>query len=122
MICGYIPHSNNLEYVNKLFCKLNELLKINYPFYIFGYFNYPNFNWGNFKKNVSTEKCQNILVQFLLKNKPISQIVSFPTCGASTLDILLINDPKSVSVINPLLSLGKSDHIIPMRFIATNSN
>ena len=73
---------------------------------VIGDFNYPNIDWSN---NTGSNKDQDFLN--VVNDKFLTQMITFPTHKlGNTLDLLFVNDTNTVTNIDDIGNLGKSDH------------
>ena len=50
-------------------------------------------------------------INHILKNCNLKQLVTFPTCGDATLDLIITNFSVHYKDPDPMPALGKSDHV-----------
>lgn len=84
------------------------------PVYIMGDFNYRQIDWKNLSLYMPDRQNQLFLEKYLEMNayQMISFLTRFRNDQASLLDLLLVNDKKSVYELHGEPALGASDHIV----------
>lgn len=111
--CIYRPGNINQEDNKTLLNTLTKLFEKEQTTFIFGDFNYPGIDWKNSVLSKYDEKAADFLEAYAQWN--CKQMVNFPTRyrgnQKSLLDLILVNDKKVISQIEPLPPLGMSDHI-----------
>ena len=107
----YRPPNTGIDYMNGLCDSITQVVTQNQacPLWIGGDINLPDIDWEtNSLIGYSTTRLINNTFIECLEHNNLDQIVSFPTRGNKTLDILTTNRPSLVNACSPMP--GISDH------------
>ena len=110
VIVCYIPHINDINYLNKFFHQVHELITHTKQYIILGDFNFPDINWSTLEfPNTAPYQA---LLDFIKLLQPVSQLINFLTRGSKILDLFLTNTETLFKDIQSLPPLANSDHIV----------
>ena len=108
-IVVYIPNSNDIDYLRKIFNELGGLVKTCKSFVILGDFNFRKYDWAN--SQYPKSKQYELFSEFLHKCS-VTLLISFNTRENNLIDLILTNCPDALKDIQPAPPLGSSDHIL----------
>nr|CAD2133876.1 unnamed protein product [Meloidogyne enterolobii] len=111
LIVVYRPTTREtLEHFISFIDCLVFLSSIDYPYYILGDFNFPNFNWTSPNPFPNTlTPSESIFVEFF-QSSNLEQIVHSPTRNQNYLDLVLTADKSLASSLSVEAPMGGSDH------------
>nr|CAD2163913.1 unnamed protein product [Meloidogyne enterolobii] len=111
LIVVYRPTTKEtLEHLTSLIDCLVLLSSIDYPYYILGDFNFPNFNWASPNPFPNTlTPSESIFLEFFHSSN-LEQIVQAPTRNQNYLDLVLTSDKSLTSSLSVEAPMGGSDH------------
>ena len=107
LICCYFPPSlSSSQFLSFTNC-LRALCVVDVSCFLIGDFNLPNIDWKNF---VFPEDLKSKAFFNFFTDVGLNQLITEPTRGQNVLDLLLTNDPLSVSDCCVSVPFDSSDH------------
>ena len=110
LILGYIPNSNDRDYVQRFVNTASLLVQKCETFYIFGDLNFPHIDWN--KLSLYGSASEKLIINFVIQHQPIYQLINFPTRGKNIIDVVFSNKLNSILKLMNAPPLGKSDHVV----------
>lgn len=103
---GYIPNGKDVEVVTKMCDYINSVNRGNRTNLVVGDFNQPLIDWANSGATGQT----GIHIFNCFSDLGLEQLVTEPTRGDNILDLVLVDNERTVTDVRVLEGIGNSDH------------